>query len=146
MTRAVRKPAKPQHRCEARTRDGRPCRAVPMVNKRGGRYLCLFHFSNNAAACGAKGGRHRADMDVNCLTQFDPPTKPEDLLPILSATMTEIRAGKIDARTVQSLVSCTGAFLDVIQVADHERRLKALEAAKFGPPEIIPNPIKKEDL
>ncbi len=136
---------KPPRQCEARTRDGRPCGAAPMVNKRGGRYLCLFHYQNMAATCGAKGGRHRANMDVNCLTQFDPPTQPEHLLPILSATMTEIRAGKIDPRTVQSLVQTTGAFLDVIQVTDHEKRLRALEVAKFGPPAIVANPVKREE-
>lgn len=116
-----------KQRCEARTRDGRPCGATPMVRKRGGKYLCLFHCSNFAAELGRKGGRHRANMNLNELVQYDPPLSPEDLLPILSSTIVEIRGGKIDSRTVQALVSATGAFLNVVEVADLDKRLKALE-------------------
>lgn len=102
-----------------------------MVRKRGGKYLCLFHHSNFAQECGRKGGRHRANMHLDELVQFEPPLTAEELVPILSTTISEIRAGKVDPRTVGALVSCSGQFLEALKVADLDKRVLALEKKQF---------------
>lgn len=124
------KPA-PKHRCYARRKDGKPCDATPMVNPRKIkgklRFVCLFHFGQNAQTLGAKGGRHGAQRGPESITQFDPPRSPEELVPILSATIAEIRAGSIDPKTVSALTSCSGQFMEAIKVASLDKRVTALE-------------------
>ena len=121
----------PKRRCQARTKDGRPCHATPMVHPRKVdgklKFVCLFHYSDFAQRMGSKGGRHRAHLDPKEIVQFDPPLTADDLVPILSSTVAEIRAGKIDQKTVQALVSTAGAFLETLKVADLDKRLKVLE-------------------
>lgn len=128
--RPIGEPA-PKRRCQARTKNGRPCNATPMVHPRkvNGKlkYVCLFHYGDWAQTLGAKGGRHATQRDPKEIVQFDPPLTPDDLVPILSSTIAEIRAGKIDQKTVQALVSTSGAFLETLKIADLDKRVKALE-------------------
>jgi hypothetical protein len=91
------------------------------------KYVCLFHYGDFAHTLGAKGGRHGAQRDPKEIVQFDPPLTPDDLVPILSSTIAEIRAGKIDQKTVAALVSTSGAFLETLKIADLDKRVKALE-------------------
>jgi hypothetical protein len=120
-----------KRRCQARTKDGRPCGATPMVHKRkvNGKniWVCLFHYGNFAQTLGAKGGRHGAQRDPKEIVQYEPPQSADELVPILSSTISEIRAGKIDQKTVQALVSTSGAFLESLKIADLDKRLKVLE-------------------
>ncbi|MBZ5667541.1 MAG: hypothetical protein LAO30_23450 [Acidobacteriia bacterium] len=91
------------------------------------KYVCLFHYGDFAHTLGAKGGRHGAQRDPKEIVQFDPPLTPDDLVPILSTTIAEIRAGKIDQKTVQALVSCSGQFMEALKLSDLDKRLKVLE-------------------
>jgi hypothetical protein len=90
-------------------------------------WVCLFHYGDFAQTLGAKGGRHGAKRDPKEIVQFDPPLTLSDLVPILSSTIAEIRAGKIDQKTVSALVSCSGQFMEALKLSDLDKRLKTLE-------------------
>jgi hypothetical protein len=110
-------------RCQATTRDGKPCGATPMHGKK----KCLFHTSNFASELGRKGGRRRAVYNPDGLEPFPPPKNAEELLALLATTICEIRSGRIDPRVANSLIYGSAAFLNTLEIADLGQKLKELE-------------------
>ncbi len=110
-------------RCKAKTRAGRPCQATPMV----GKPFCLFHTSNFAVELGRKGGRHRAIFNPEDLERFEPPKTAAELVPLLAQTICEVRSGRIEPRIVNAVVYTSAAFLNALEIADLDARLKVLE-------------------
>jgi hypothetical protein len=110
-------------RCEAKTRDGKPCGATPIHGKK----RCLFHTGNFASELGARGGRRRAVYNPDNLERFEPPKNASDLVPLLAQTICEVRSGRIDPRIVNAVVYTSAAFLNAIEISDLDSRLKALE-------------------
>jgi len=111
-------------KCNARTKSGKPCRAVAV--KAG---LCTFHANpQRAAELGRIGGlknRHYSDSLDPVATP--PPKSAEDVRNLLAETMAGVHARRLDSKVGNVLASLGKALLEAIEVADLEGRVKELE-------------------
>jgi len=110
--------------CRARKQDGSRCRARALAGKK----RCSLHAEpGRAAELGRKGGRGRAICDHEVLKGFAPPTSAHEVTEVLAQSIIELREGKIDPKSANS-ISCLGsAFLRALEVSDLERRQQVLE-------------------
>jgi len=95
-----------------------------------GKKKCLFHLGNNARELGARGGRRRAVFNPTNLEPFAAPKNAMDLLVMLSQTIVEVRAAKLDPKTANAIAYLGTSFLRAIEIADLDARLKTLEAKR----------------
>jgi len=116
------KTSKPKY-CTAITRAGTPCQAAPVT----GTNRCLLHTRDNAVLMGMKGGHRRTVFNPEGLVQFRPPESAAQLLPMLAATMCELRGAKLEAKLAQAFSTLANAFLNTLEVSDVEVRLRKLE-------------------
>lgn len=110
-------------RCIAKARSGERCKSAPLHGKK----KCGFHTGNTAAELGARGGRRRAIFNPDNLEPFTPPKNAEELLKLLATTICEIRSGRLEPRTANSVVYASAGFINALEIADLDTRLKALE-------------------
>lgn len=110
-------------RCTATARSGRPCQAPPLR----GKTKCAFHSGNRAVICGQRGGRRRAIFNPEGLEPIPTPRDVQDLLRLVMQTVVEVRAQKIDTKTATAVFYGCGVGKSVLEVADLDLRLKALE-------------------
>lgn len=80
-----------------------------------------------ASVLGVRGGHRRTVYNPDGLIPFDAPKSAGDLLALLAATIVEVRSGKLDPRIANSVSCLAGNFLNAIEVADLDSRLKVLE-------------------
>jgi general stress protein YciG len=111
------------HRCKAKTKTGKPCRAAP---SEGG--LCFFHANpNKASELGRKGGmskRHTAAETSDPLPTLDHAVALRDTAARLIA---DVIAGKVHPRIAAGLAPLMNLQLHAIKTADLEQRLAKLE-------------------
>lgn len=110
-------------RCIALARSGQRCQSAPLQ----GKTRCLFHSGNFARELGAKGGRRRAVFNPANLEPMTAPRSAADLLLLLSQTILEVRAAKIDTRAANSIAYLGASLLRAIEISDLTARLKRLE-------------------
>src|SRR5258708_35153367 len=117
---------KPESRpCSARTRSGKPCQAAPVGGTNPPR--CLMHLPGKASLMGMLGGRRRAIFNPDGLVQFEPPKSASDLLPMIGATIIELREARLEPKLAQAFSSLINGFLSTLEIADLDTRIKALE-------------------
>ena len=111
-------------KCNARTKSGKPCRAVAV--KAG---LCTFHANpQRAAELGRIGGRkNRHYPDSTDPVPTNPPKSADDVRGLLAETMASVHARRLDHKVGVVLASLGKALLEAIEIADLEGRVKALE-------------------
>jgi general stress protein YciG len=111
------------HRCKAKTKTGKPCRAAP---SEGG--LCFFHANpNKVSELGRKGGRskrHTAAETSDPLPTLDHAVALRDTAARLIA---DVIAGKVHPRIAAGLAPLMNLQLHAIKTADLEQRLAKLE-------------------
>ena len=111
-------------KCKARTKSGKPCRAVAV--KVG---LCTFHANpQRAAELGRIGGRkNRHYPDSTDPIPTNPPKSADDVRSLLAETMASVHARRLDHKVGVVLASLGQGALGAIEIADLEGRVKALE-------------------
>jgi hypothetical protein len=115
---------RPRRRCTAITRAGKSCSAAPV----GATNRCLLHTGNNPSLMGMIGGKRRTVFSPEGLVQFAPPQSATDLLPMIGATIIELREARLEAKLAQAFSGLVNAFLSTLEVCDLDTRIKALEA------------------
>jgi len=98
-----------------------------------GKKKCLFHIGNNARELGAKGGRRRAIYNPENLEPFTAPQTAEDVVRLLSHTLVETRAGKIDPRVASTIAQLSNTFMQAFELSTLEERLRLLEEKQDKP-------------
>ena len=111
-------------RCSSQTRSGQQCNAAAMRDSAN----CFLHSSAEAAATvGARGGARRKIFDLAKLKRFGPAKNPADLLRVVTWTLSDLRAGKIDPKTAQVVGSLAAVAATLMRTADLETRIARLE-------------------
>jgi hypothetical protein len=113
----------PRKRCVATTRAGKPC---PNWSLRG-KQRCNLHSGDTAKVLGARGGRRRAIFNPDGLEPIPTPQEAADLWRLLSQTLIEVRAAKIDTKTAQAVFYGCGVGRSLLELVDFDSRLRALE-------------------
>jgi hypothetical protein len=115
-----------KRRCTAATKKGEPCTAPAMI----GRTVCVLHQPGGAtfaAKIGSIGERHGSLHNLKELTPLAPPKTPDDIVKLVSQTIYDLRAGKIDVRLAQGICSCTGPLLNALELRDLSEQLTRCE-------------------
>lgn len=112
--------------CTAITRSGKPCQAPPTGGTKPPR--CLMHQPGKASLMGMLGGKRRTVFSPEGLASFTPPESAADLLPLIAASIVELREARLEPKLAQALSSLVNGFLSTLQLSDHEARIKTLEA------------------
>ena len=107
--------------CDAQRRDGQRCKA----NALRGATRCSLHATPHRAAELARR-KQRATPKVD-LPKFPRPRTAIDLQLILASTLTEIRAGLLEAKLGNAIAGVATAFLAALKAGELERRVGALE-------------------
>jgi len=111
-------------RCEQIKTDGKRCGAQALIGER----LCGFHADPNwAAQVGMKGGRRRARFSLERLKQFRAPHSVNELAAIVSQTLVDVRAERIDPKTAAVISSLASSLYRIFEGSDLERRIERLE-------------------
>jgi hypothetical protein len=112
-------PALENTRCQATTKAGLSCRAIP---SKGSPY-CLFH-GPNAKAIQIKGGQHKANAH-RLENRMSPRLK--DVVELLGTAAKEVHSGKISPSQGSSLASIATALIKAVESASLEIRVSLLE-------------------
>jgi hypothetical protein len=118
-------------RCTATASTGKPC---SRPRWRSGKF-CYLHTEGNASAIGKIGGRRRAVYNPVNLEPLPVPRTASDLLVLVATTISEVRAGRMDAKTANAIFAGAGAFSVLLEKAvleDQVKQLEALEAQRTG--------------
>jgi hypothetical protein len=120
-------------RCQARRRDGSPCKADAHPGKR----FCCFH--NPALAAERAEGRRRGGVVRTRTAVTLPADAPDlplrtagDIVRALGLTFNHVRTGRLDARVGNCLGVLAGVLLRAVEVGELEERIAALEARHTG--------------
>lgn len=107
--------------CAGRTRKGLPCRAAVMKNSD----RCVLHSdrAREIATLGGKASRVRCQN----LRELPPPKTARAILDVLAQSTTEVRAGKMDARTGATIAALANASFRIVEGVLLESRLRAIE-------------------
>jgi len=116
-------------RCEAKTRDGTPCKARP----NSGGAFCTFHDPQRAAAQAAgrqEGGRRRSQPRLALPAELPDLTVADvrDVCPLLSDTINRVRKGFLDPRIANTIGYLAGVLIRAFEVGDIAERIARLEA------------------
>jgi len=103
--------------CEARTKDGQPCRG----RARPGSRYCPFHDAKTAAATAAgrkKGGQARSKPAA--VLPGETPDAPlesvQDVIAVLGQTICQVRRGQIEAKVANAIGVLAGTLLRAIEL------------------------------
>jgi hypothetical protein len=114
------------HRCKAKTKTGKPCRAAATP---GG--LCFLHANPNKAAelgrLGGKANRHASGENADPLPTLDSVTAVHDLVARLIADIHAERLHPRIAAGLAPLLSLQLRTLEIMEIAKLERGLGKLE-------------------
>ena len=120
-------------RCQARRRDGSPCKADAHPGKR----FCCFH--NPALAAERTEGRRKGGVARTRTAVTLPADTPDlplrsvgDIVRALGLTFNHVRTGRLDARVGNCLGVLAGVLLRAVEVGELEERIAALEARHTG--------------
>ncbi len=120
----------PDHRCKAKTKAGKPCRAAATE---GG--LCYFHANpNKASELGRIGGtRKRYDGSESC-EPLPPLNNAIAVRDVVARLIGDVYSGRLHPKIAASLAPLMNLQLRAIEVVDLEQRLAKLEkaAGQFG--------------
>jgi hypothetical protein len=113
--------------CTGTTKSGKPCRSFALP----GRTLCVAHDPQYAAAAEAarrKGGTTAMKLKVlqGRRQRLD---TPRALTRFLGDVMLDLLAGKVEVDVARTLAYCASVQKGLIEVAELEARLAALETA-----------------
>jgi hypothetical protein len=114
-----------RQRCTSTARSGHRCKSAPVI----GTQKCPLHTPGVASKLGTRGGRRRAIFDPAGLEKFGAPKDASDIVEILAATIVEIRESRMESKTAATVGQLSGAFLNALEVADLDIRLKRVEEA-----------------
>ena len=118
-----------KRRCEAVTKAGEPCKSRPLH----GANLCRFHSEPGAAAeLGRLGGRKGYRKSLPGAELPSDVTSAADVRTVLSHTLLNVLAGKVDTAIANSAAILSGHLLKALEVSDFEERLTAIEAKLNG--------------
>jgi hypothetical protein len=113
-------------RCSSQRRDGKRCGA----NAINGQPNCFLHSSpGKASEMGAKGGARRKVFDLSKLKRFSPARNPSDLLAVVTESLCDLREGRIDHKTANSIGSLATVAQALMRTSTLEERIAKLEAA-----------------
>jgi hypothetical protein len=102
-----------------------------------GKKKCLFHtYPEKARELGARGGRRRAIFNPANLEPLPAPKTASDLRLLLATTISEVRAARLDPKTANSIAVLSAAYLNALEVAELEARVRALEAKQELAPRV----------
>jgi hypothetical protein len=111
-------------RCSSKRKDGQQCGAAALR----GQPSCHFHsLPGVAAALGSKGGRRRAIYRAEDLKQFAPATTAAELAAVVAQTLSDVRDGRMDAKTGNAVSCLATCLLTVIKADTLEARLAVVE-------------------
>lgn len=112
-------------RCSYTKPGKKRCRA----NALSGETLCYFHSQpGRAAEMGSKGGKRRAIFRAENLKHFSPPTTPAELADIVSQTVVDCRAGRIDAKVTNAISGAATCLLGILRAGESlEQRMENIE-------------------
>jgi hypothetical protein len=111
-------------RCRAKNKAGKPCAAPAVMGEK----HCVMH-SGRAAELGSKGGRRRAIFNPENLAEVEPPKTSTELQCFLAQAMVEVRSGKMDPRTANSIACLGAAFLRAMDLTEPEANQPELRNA-----------------
>ena len=111
-------------RCESRTRAGTRCKAMALrTGKR-----CNFHADpERHRALAAAGGRRRSIYRAENLKHFAPATTAAELAVVVATTLSDVRDGRLDAKTGNAVGCLASCLLSVIKADSLEARMAAVE-------------------
>ncbi len=125
--------------CKAIKKDGTRCRG----NGYGPKMLCYLHtHPENAAKCGIKGGKRRAVYDLSELAEVPKPRTAAEVLNLLSTTVVEVRAGKMETKLSANIAYVCGHILAAIELEDLEKQVTEILKAPAQPTLRLP-PLPK---
>ena len=111
--------------CRARTKGGKPCKAVAAD---GG--LCAFHADpKKAAQLGRMGGSKNRRHDP-LRSETEPlrlPQTAKEVKDLLAEAMAGLHAGRLEPRMGSVIAYLGTALLKAIETTDHQERIQALE-------------------
>lgn len=116
------------NRCQAVTKDGRPCAAQPAA----GSDYCAFHDPARAAEIALarkRGGYNRRTPKSTETTGPERLRSPEDVQALLEEVLANTRLQENSAQRSRTLISLGLAALKALEVGELEERLEALEVA-----------------
>jgi general stress protein YciG len=114
--------------CTAKKKSGEPCGAVAVEGA-----LCAFHRDpERAAGLGRKSGQSRRRMPAADQNNYElkPPRTAKEVRDALGDAMSDLRAGRLDPKTANTLGYLAGVLLSSIEHSDIADRLAALESAQ----------------
>jgi hypothetical protein len=114
--------------CTAKRKSGEPCGAIAVE---GG--LCAFHRDpERAAELGRKSGQSRRRMPSADESNYElkPPRTAKEVRDALGDAMSDLRAGRLDPKTANTLAYLAVVLLSSIDHSDIADRLAALESAQ----------------
>jgi hypothetical protein len=115
-------------KCKATKKSGEPCGAI--ATEAG---LCPFHGDpKHAATLGRKSGQSRRRMPTPSENNYElkPPRTAKEVRDALGDAMSDLRAGRLDPKTANTLGYLAGVLLSSIDHSDIADRLAALESAR----------------
>ncbi len=120
--------APPSLTCSATKEDGTPCRA--RARSAGG--LCAFHdpACRTATWAGRRAGgrqRSRPRVTLPASTQCPELRSVRDVCELLSGTIGDVRAGRLDPKIANTVGYLAGVLVRALEVGKIEERLAALE-------------------
>jgi hypothetical protein len=102
-------------KCSAKNKAGKPCNAPAA----GGTKRCVMH-SGRAAELGTKGGRRRAVYNLEKASEIPAPKNAAQLRDLLAQLILEVRTGKMDSKTANSISYLGMALLRAIEAAENK--------------------------
>lgn len=123
-------PATPARRCQATTRDGKPCGMTPRADSG----LCFSHdpaCHDQVIAAGRKGASesHRRRV-IAASAQTLTLDSVDDAATLIASTLDKLIKGEMDRATANGIVYGCQVFLRTIDVRDLQRRIEALEGTQ----------------
>ncbi len=114
-------PMSDDRRCGYVSTDGSRCRGWA----RTGKTFCFGHdpsSSQERRTAGSKGGRGR-QKKVSAPLEVMPTKTPQDVASLLSSTIAEVRAGKMDQRVAYTVGFLTNQLLRAMEVGEIHKKL-----------------------
>jgi len=120
--------------CKAVTKQGKPCKAIAQS----GSDYCFFHDPNKSdkhKEARQKGGKNRCFPPTRTTlpkkTVDVVITSADDVISLLSETISQVRRGDIDPKVANSINQCANVILRAREQGDIDERIKKL-AEKVG--------------
>jgi hypothetical protein len=113
-------------RCQHRRKDGKRCNAVSMLGSR----FCFFHNPERKKEqedARKKGGRQGRMAALGKNAPNIQIKSPDDLIVLLSETISQVRRGEIDPRIANAIGYLSGVLLKAREQGEIEDRLTIIE-------------------